>query len=145
GVGRGRHRRAEAEGHLGSHQVVVNRLGNAYHRNPLFGQVAGYRERAVSADDDQRFQFVAVKLLDDLVRNVDEARLAILSDFELERIAAIGRTEDSAARVNDAAHVVRVEQMDAAAIEQPFEAAFDAIYFPPPVDSADDHRPNHGV
>src|SRR5262245_39549447 len=145
GVGRGRHRRAEAEGHLGRHQVVVNRLGHADYGNPLFGQVAGYRERAVAADDDQRFQFEAVKLFDDLVRNVDEAGLAVLGDLELEWIAAIGRAEDRPAGVNDAAHVMRVEQMDAVAVEQAFEAPFDAVYLPPTVDCADNHRPDHGV
>src|SRR5262245_49379552 len=144
-VSRGRHRGAEAEGHLGRHQVVVNRLGHADDGYALSGQVAGDRERAVAADDDQRFQLQLVKLFDHLIRNVNEAGFAVRGDLEFKWIATVGRAQYRPAGMNDAAHVVRVEQMNAVPVEQSFKAAFDAVDLPSPIDRADYDGADHGV
>jgi len=59
----------------------------------------------------------------------------------LERIAAIGRTEDGAAEVGDAAHLGRSEGNDFIVAEQAVEPTADADALPPPVDGCEDGSP----
>src|SRR5262245_856137 len=113
-VRRSHHRRAETEGHLGSHDVVIDRFRHADDRNSLASQVAGDIERAITADNDERIETKMMKCGYDLIRDIDRFNLAVLFDLEFEWISAIGGSKDRAARVNYAADVVSVEQMDAA-------------------------------
>ena len=53
GVGGGGNGRVEAEGEGGCPQIVVDRLGNAHHRDSIFKELLGNGERAVAADADQ--------------------------------------------------------------------------------------------
>ncbi len=63
----------------------------------------------------------------------------------LKWIAAIGGAEDGAADVENAAHILGVEQAHAVFVQQPFETAFDAVNFPAAIERASDHRANHRV
>src|SRR5262249_55865441 len=91
------------------------------------------------------FQSQLMKFFDDLLRDIDVAALTPIRDLEFKRIATIGRAEDRPTRVNDAAHVVGVEQMNPPALKQSFKSALDPVHLPASIDPADDNGTNHGV
>ena len=47
------HRGLEAEGIVGTDQIIINRLGNADHRYPLLGEKFRGSHGAVAADNNQ--------------------------------------------------------------------------------------------
>ena len=72
------------------------------------GEHVADRERAVAADGDQRVETRFAKPLDQLVAAIDlDERAVGLLQREADGIAAIGRAEDRAAEVRDAARPTR--------------------------------------
>src|SRR2546426_8454568 len=112
----------------------------------LAEQPLRYAQRAVPPDRDEGVDALSVERRNQLVGPIvlDSRAVGALSP-PAKRVAAVGRAEDRAAQVGDAADGVGVEQHDAVLIEQPVVAAPDADAFPAAVDRGE-HRPaDHGV
>ena len=137
----------ESERELGPADVVIDRLGNAYHRNPLLAeQPLRDAERAVAADRDEGVDAFFVERGNQLVGPIVLAGRAVGAlSLPAERVAAVGRAEDGAAQVGNAADGVRVERHDAVLVQQPVVAAPDADAFPAAVERGEHGPADHGV
>ena len=94
----------KAEGRNRTAHIVVDRLGNTDDLEPLLDELQSDSKRAVPTDRNQRIDACTLNICDDLVRAVARRITAIgLQDWKSERIPPVGRAQDSAAEVRDAA------------------------------------------
>ena len=113
-------------------EIVVDRLGHADHAQAGLVQALGDGQRTVAADRHEGVDVADGEQLDELVGAVDLDVAAVgLAHRVGGRVAAVGRAEDRAAEVDDAAHGF-AGQLDNAAVavalrvDQPVEAVADA-------------------
>ena len=127
----------ESERDLGRRDVVVDRLRDAYHRQPMLPEEPlGDRQRAVAADHDDGVEPQTLDVGLDGVRGVDDLLLAVRPPIHVsERVAAVGGTEDRPAARQDPLDVVALE-LPRLHLDQPREAVEDADRRGPIVDPA---------
>ena len=90
-------------------QIVVDRLRHADDaRESAFHQAPGEGHGAVAAERHQRVDAELPEALHHPFRHVGRHPFAVLLDRILEGVAAVGRAEDRAAEVDDAAHRSRL-------------------------------------
>ncbi len=114
GFGGDPHRRVEAEGHVRSGHVVVDRLGKCEHRHAYFVEFQAIPHRSVAAQADQRLQLV---LLDDLLHEAPHVLGLLLAHVHAGDLGPT-RPEDGPATGQDPAQIVRAE-MDESVLHQP--------------------------
>src|SRR5574337_432334 len=112
-LGDDRDRAVEAEAQVGVAQVVVDRLGNADHRQAERVHPVGDLHRAVAADRDQRIELqVVARVGEHLGRHVGAAGAEVM-----ERVAAVVRAQHRPALRDDACYRRMVERPHAPAHE----------------------------
>ena len=125
-----RDRGIETEGHGGGFQIVVDRFGNADAIDPRFLQLQRRRHRAITADDDQRFNSKFIEHFasfgDHVRRNDRPIAAANLGD----EMSAIGRADDSAAKRHDTIGPFAIENDVIARRKQAFKAIAKTDDFP---------------
>jgi hypothetical protein len=124
GIGGKAHGRIEAEGVRRLDDVVVDGLGNADEGDAALVELVGDRERAVSADDDERIELQRVERLDAALGIV--ARAARRLDRRAQRVPAIGGPQDRAADAEDAGDVARRQFPPTVEFEKTVEAVREA-------------------
>jgi hypothetical protein len=116
--GRG-HRRVETEGDHRAGQVVVDRLGDADHGHPHFGEAMGVPQRAVVADGDHDIHAEAFEIGQDPCRDVTIFRIAGgVLDRHVEGVALVGRSDDRAAPGDDPRHPLRRQAGDLVGVQK---------------------------
>jgi hypothetical protein len=130
-LGADRHRGVEAEGVVGSGQVVVDRLRHADDRQALLGvQARGDAERVLAADGDERIE----PLREGCQHPVDAA-------LDLVRVRP-ARADDRSAAREDAGDLARPERLEVVLDQPPPAGADPDDVVPaverPPGDGADD-------
>ena len=116
-LGHDGHRTVEAEGALGVHQVVVDGLGHAHHRQTQRRETVGDAHRAVATDGHQRVQPQLTDIFHHLVRDIHTVTG--------ERIGEVVGAQNGAALVQDAGHRLAVERTRTT-LDHAHEAPFDA-------------------
>ena len=109
GVGGGVHGRVKAECNFSRRQIVVNGFGHADDFHALMEEFQRNLLRAVAADGDDSVNAQLAGVGNYLVGNIASDFLTILHGSVLERIAAVGGTEDGAATGEDAADILKRE------------------------------------
>jgi hypothetical protein len=142
----GAHRGVEAERVDRARDVVVDRLRHAHHVHPAPDELLGDLERAVAADRDDRVDAERARVGHQLVGAVDVDVAAVgLAHRVVERAAAVGRAEDGAAQVGDAAHRLGGERDDLVLAEEARVAALDAEHVPAARVGGEDGGADDGV
>ena len=135
-LGGKRHRAVETECHRRRFEVVVDSLRHADDRQAFFVQLSRDGERAVPTDGNEGVEAVFPETAHDFVAAVDFFDRAVwLRDAHVERVAAIGRTENRAAEVRDVANDPAREFHQTTVgiflgIEQSFDSIVDTEDFP---------------
>ena len=146
----GLHRRGdrgvEAEGRDRAADVVVDRLGTPTMRMPFSNRLLGDGQRPVATDGDERLDAQVARVVEQLVGAVDlEVAPVVLEHRIGERIAAVGRAQDGAAQVGDAAHAVARHRHHLVLAQQSHVAALDAQHVPAAVEGREYRGTNDGV
>ena len=125
------HGRREAEGDVGVHQVVVDRLGHAdaSHAERYHSRSAAHR--AVAADDHEGIKTVFVIMGRGLFAHVLEDGFTELvrADRESRRVGLVRGAEDRPAAREDVADIRRAQGVNPI-LDQPEKAVLDAETFP---------------
>src|SRR4051812_3724471 len=126
--------------------VVVDRLRHTHQLQPFVRELICDQERAVPANRDHRIDAELPGIRNQLVGAIHllERAVAFLAR-PLERIPAIRRAEDGAAKVRNPAYTVARETDDVILAEESRETALDPEDFPPPTHRAEHHRTYDGV
>jgi len=145
-VGRSLDGGGESERESGSRQVIVDGLRYADDPDASLRQLVRYVERAVASDRDQRVDPVACQRIDDVLRSIDDRDLtAPVGNVILERIAPVGRAEDGAAEVGDAADGLPVQTDESVVVQESVIAVGDAVHLPAETVGGEDDCADHRV
>ena len=117
--------RVEPEGDVGPAEVVVDRLGDADHRDAVLMQPVGDAQRPVAADADEGVDLQVPHRLDRLAREVLENDLAAFRYGVLIGVGGLRGAEDRPAESQDPGDVV-VAELAAAVVDEAFVAVDDA-------------------
>ena len=130
GFGSGVQRGIETEGHFGGAEVVVNGLGHANHRQATAMQIQSDLLRAVTAHHDERVQAQSTGVVEHALREIAHDFLPVLGQLVLERIAAVGGTEDGSTPRQNAADALRIQPYRLLGPDQPVKTVADADHLP---------------
>src|SRR6202008_1480552 len=145
-VGRRGNGRVEPERRNGSADVVIDGLGHADDREPLFPELQRDAERAIAADGYQGVETVRPERVEQLLRAVALLPGAVRPRHApFEGIPAIRRSEDGPAEVRDAADIVRAQRHQLGFAEQAPEAASDPYALPTAVHRAEHDGTDDGI
>ena len=132
-------------------QIVVDCLGYADQTQPSLVQVAGYHQRSVAADRDQRIDFMLREAAKQLLGPVHlDPGAVMLSHRVSDWVATIGGADDRAAVVDDAANTV-ARQLDQPSLgilvreQQAVVAVADPDHIPTAVSCSQGSRADDGV
>jgi hypothetical protein len=134
GVGGDLHRGIETEREVGGGDVIVDRLGYADDRDPVFDEAQRRTQRAVAADHDHGVETIGFEGLADP-----------LSAIAVNVRVLAGGAENRPTLGEDAPHVVAAERAGVA-VHEPLPAVENPHHFvPAPLHSPGHHPPDHGV